>query len=306
MGKPLTGLEIGSLSVKVAQVMRERHTWKLVHCAEVLFPPETIDVSNKSENIIDSGLFHDALRQALKSPNGGVTRVGMSLPNEIVKISIHDFDELPKSKAALREMIAWKEKGMLPYPVTNAQISHWSLSDTSAAKKRLLVALALQDIVRNYEMNLRRMRLQPEVIQPSAINHLNFYLNHIPPSGVQGFLGVFEDYFTFFVIEDGALSFYRGKRRYSHHVRFTQEISLTIQLYRNENPGKPIEALYLQSQVALPEDFQEDLSEDFDIETTSIDENSVITLDPGLQEEGKAFSVATFASAIGAAQSLMT
>jgi hypothetical protein len=233
-----------------------------------------------------------------------VSRIGVSLPNEIVKISIHSFDALPTSRPKVEELILWKEKPLLPFPLEKAKISYTVLEDTQGGKKRLLVALGSLDIIRDYELNLRKLRINPEIVQVSSINQMNFYINHLPATGIHSFLGVFDEYFSFFVLEEGRISFYRGKRKHPMYVRFIQEIGMTVQLFLDENPGKKPETVYVQSQVGLPQGFAKDVIQDFFFETRTINENELIALDPSLFGDGKPVSVAPYASAIGAAQSL--
>jgi hypothetical protein len=301
MTRLLTGLEISVSSARMVQVCREKQSWRLVRSMEIPFAPGTMDMSNKSKNIQEPEQFLHAIRGALKKMNEKVGRIGVSLPSEIIKIAVHSWDELPKSGEKIREMIAWKEKTLLPFPVEKARTSFFRLNGMKPGKESLLVAVGSEEIILDYETHLRSLRIEPEVVQPSAMNHLNFYSGHLPASGIYGFLGVLEDYFAFFVFEGKNLIFYRGKRKHTVPGRFLQEIAMTIQLYQDENPGKSIGALYIQSQPTLPDDFHSELSRECDFRTAGIDETGLITDDSGMKN-GRL--IASFASAIGAAQSL--
>jgi hypothetical protein len=304
MTRLLTGLEINISSAKMVQICRDRHTWRLIRRIEVPFAPGTLDLSNKNENIQDQEEFLRVLRGALKTMDGRVSRVGLSLPSEIIKIAVHSWDELPKSREKIHEMIAWKEKDLLPFPVEKARTSFFHLNGMRPGRQSLLVAVGSQEIIRDYEVRLRSLRVEPEVVQPSAINHLNFYSGHFHASGVYAFLGVLEDYFAFFVFEEKDLIFYRGKRRHSMPARFLQEIAMTMQLYQDENPGKTIGTIFLQSQSPLPESFYSELGRECDFRTTMLNEDDMITAGAVSRDRNKGLPIATFASAIGAAQSL--
>lgn len=304
MTRLLTGLDLSVTSAKMVQIRRDRHIWKLVRAAEMPLPPGTLDMSNKTENIVDPEGFLTALRTVLERMEGRVSRVGLSLPSEVIKISIHTYDELPKSREKIHEIIAWKEKDLLPFPVEKARTSFFQLNGMNPGKESLLVAVGSQEIIRNYEMHLKTLHIDPEIVQPSAINHLNFYLDHLPVSGICAFLGILEDYFAFFVFKSKELIFYRGKRKQSLHERFLQEISMTMQLYEEEHPGKPIETLFVQSQVALPKEFHSELRRDSDFRIKILEEEAIVEPDPALRDRGKTNPLSFYASAIGAAQSL--
>lgn len=304
MTRLLSGLEICVSSARMVQICRERHTWRLLRRVEIPFAPGTLDMSNKSDNIQDSDRFIQALRGALKDMGGKVSRVGLSLPSEIIKIAVHSWDELPKSREKIHEMIAWKEKDLLPFPVGKARTSFHHLNGMRPGKHSLLVAVGSQEIIHGYETCLRGLRIEPAIVQPSVINHLNFYAGHLPDSGVVGFLGVLEEYFAFFVFEQRDLIFYRGKRKHPVPARFLQEIAMTMQLYQDENPGKPIGTLFLQGQAPLPDGFCSELSRECGFQTSRIEEAGLISTASGPGDRGQGAIIAAYASAIGAAQSL--
>jgi type IV pilus assembly protein PilM len=304
MTRLLTGLEISVSSARMVQICRERQGWRLVRRVDIPFAPGTLDVSNKLKNIQDPDQFLQAVRWALKSMEGKVTRVGISLPSEIVKIAVHTWDELPKSREKIHEMIVWKEKDLLPFPMEEARTAFFHLNGMRPGKHSLLVAVGSREIIGDYEMRLRSLRLEPEVVHPSAINHLNFYSGSLPDSGVVGFLSVLEDYFAFLVFEEKHLIFYRGKRIHATPARFLQEVAMTVQLYDDENSGKSIGTLFVQSQSPLPGHFYAGLSRECVFETISLDEGLMIASGADLTGKTGSMPIASYASAIGAAQSL--
>lgn len=304
MTRLLTGLELNNHAARMVQIRREKQSWKLVRGVEIPFPPGTLDMSNRSENILDPAQFLAVLKRGLKSMTGKVNRIGLSVPSEIIKISIHTWDELPKSEEQIQKMIAWKERELLPFPVEQARTSFYPLNGIRPGKESLLVAMGSRQIIRDYEVHLRSLRLEPQVVQPSAISHLNFYSGHLPASGVFAFLSVLDDYFAFFVFEGQAMIFYRGKRKSSVPSRFLQECAMTIQLYQDENPGKPIETIFIQSQKNLPGSFRAEFGKECSFRLAALDESQIISPDASLGTEGKSINTALFASAIGAAQSL--
>ncbi|RJR44801.1 MAG: hypothetical protein C4576_12830 [Desulfobacteraceae bacterium] len=301
MTRLFTGLELSISSVKMVQICRERHLWRLVRNVEIPFPPGTMDMSNKCRNIQEPEQFLRVLGGAVGKMEGRVGRVGVSLPGEIIKIAVHSWDELPKSVERIHEMIAWKEKGLLPFPVEKARTSFFRLNGMRPGKESLLVAVGSEEIIRDYEVRLRSLRIEPESVQPSVMNQMNFYAARLPASGVHGFLGVLDDYFAFFVFEGKSLIFYRGKRKHALPLRFLQEIAMTIQLYQDENPGRPIGTLVIQSQSVLPENFHAELSRECEFRIERLDETEIIVGGTG-QRDGRV--IASFASAIGAAQSI--
>ena len=303
--KPLTGLEIDDSSLKMVQVIREKKGWRLIRCKKISLPDETMELSHKDENILDPYHFQHAVEEALADMTGKVTRVGISLPNESLKITTHSLENLHNKKSRIKELIAWKEKTTLPFPVEKAKISFSSFYPKSMEGKVFyLVAIGFEDIIKDFEVNMQRLKINAEVIRPSVINHINFYTSALDNSGIKAFLGLFEHYFSFFVFEDSQMIFYRGKRRSASYFHFVQEIDMTIELFQREYPDKMIETLCLGSQIELTHDLESELEGYSDMDMVLINEKNIITPDQNL-DNGEALNIGTYTSAIGAAQSLI-
>ena len=209
----LTGMEITSEGVKLVRVMREKRGWKLLGCISVPFPDDTLKLSYKNQNVNDPQAFTRVIREVVRKAEIRGGRVGLSIPSEVVKVSIQQYAELPRSVEEIERMIAWWSRKSLPFPVEGSQISYHPLNQHGRGEKRLLVAIGFKEVIREYEMDLREVRIYPEVIRPSCLNQFNFYQERIPPSGVVGFLGLLENFFTLFVFNGADLVFYHGVRR---------------------------------------------------------------------------------------------
>ncbi|MFW9906040.1 MAG: hypothetical protein ACFFFH_17085 [Candidatus Thorarchaeota archaeon] len=304
--KPLTGLAIDGSSVKMVQVFKEKKGWRLIRCKDHSLPPETLELSRKDENIIDPNRFIETVDVLSQAMSGPVNRIGLSLPDEILKVTTHMFEGVHESNAKIKQFISWKEKSTLPFPVEKSQISIHSFAPKSKEGRLYLAAIGLKDIISDYEMNFKRLKINPEVIRPSGINHINFYLDHLNLSGITGFLGLFEQYFTFFIFEDEQLIFYRGKRKPLSYVYFLQEIDMTLELFKREYPDSEIEKVYLGSQVELSQDLELEIAAYSEIDITLIDESEMISLDPDLYDDNEEkIKIGPYVSAIGAAQSLV-
>ncbi len=302
--KPFTGLEIDSTSIKMAQVIKEKRNWRLLSCKSLSLPPDVLELSYKEENIIDPYQFRESIQEILKSAVGHVSRVGLSLPNEIVKVVIHRFNGIKESSAKIAQLIQWKEKASLPFPIEKAKISISTFTHKATEERSFLTGIGFKDVILDYELNLKRFKVNAEVIQPSGINHLNFYMPFMDPSGITAFLGLFEKYFTFFVFEDSQLIFFRGKRRSFSFVHFLQDIDMTIELFQRDYPSKEIGKLFFGSQVGLTQDLEQEIKEYTYMDFTVLDENEIVFLDEGLTKTAKDIDIAYYAAAIGAAQSL--
>jgi len=339
--KILTGLDIDRDSIKVARIEKESNGWKLVQCASASFPEETVKLSFKAINIIDADRFLDTVKRAMKLADGEVSQiektftdffevrkkfipqkfydiinrtinllspipgVGLSLPNETIKIAIQEYGDLPGSRIEIDKMIAWKTAKSLHFSMEDTKISHCMIGEGLTGEKRLLVTIGMKNVINKFEQNLTRLKINAKVIRPAGINQLNFFINHLPSKGVIAYIGLFEYFFTFFVFEDAHLAFYHGVKKGFSDLQFFQDVDLVMSYYQRENPGKMIEKLCIGSHVGFHKELKEVFGNLSEIDVQIIDENRLINTDHNLVKFKKGENISHYISAIGAAQSLV-
>jgi len=304
----LTGIEISEAGITVAQVEKEKSGWRLLHGSTVPFPEEVITLSYKEKNIVSEELFRETIRKAFEETQtkGQVPYLGVSIPNEIVKISIQKFEELPRSKSEIERMIAWEMEKTLHFPLESTKISYHMIDSQGEKDRHLLVTAGVLDVINDYENNLINAKLLPSVIRPAGINQYNFFRTMLPEKGVIAFLGLYEKFFTFFVFENGGLAFYHGTKNGFSDPHFFQDVDMTMQHYFNINPDREIEKLYVGSQVAFHQELKDVFKTRRHMGVSIIEESHLIKTDMDPDDPGSRTRLSSLSSAIGAAQSLST
>jgi hypothetical protein len=79
---------------------------------------------------------------------------------------------------------------------------------------------------------------------------------------------------------------------------------MTIELFHEEYPGRGIDRLALGRQLVLSFNMDTEFENYPEMEINLIDENSIIALDEAVTADNKDLIISSYASAIGAAQSL--
>lgn len=314
--KSLAGIEITPFFIKTSRVEKRKSGWFLTHWGELPLPPGAVKCSYKSINVLDTDAFQNAVWSAVDAIGGEVFRMGVSLPNETMKILVQEFDELPRSGAEIQKMVSWWVGKTFRISPDEFVISYQLLGKSPEGKSRLLVILAFREIVLQYESLLKDQDIIPEIICPSGINQLNFYSDEIPSTGIIAFLGFFEAYFSFVVIEDGHILFYHGVKKGPSDSHFNHHLDMTLQFFIDACPDKKIERLYMGYPGHYYRDLSEGLMEIIAKDIVIIDESRFISIENGHGREeefpmttysgaiGSARCVSYFSAAIGAAQSL--
>ncbi len=310
--KILTGLDITGTSVKVAQIEKLKNGWKLLRCGSIPIPENTIKLSYKSKNIINIELFHQTIRESMELFAGGVSIAGLSIPNEIVKSSIHKYEELPKPKAEIKKMVEWGVGKLLPFPVENMKISYHIIGKNQAGESVLFVTIGIQDVINEYELSLKKLKIDAKIIRPSGVSQLNFYINELaqfyinkpPKTACVAYIGLFDNFFTLFVFEDAQLIYYYGVKKGFSDIHFFQNIDMAMLHYLNKNPDKQIEKVFIGSQVGYHQELEDVLRSIIDENIHIEDEKQIIEKTIFHSEVKGLKNILSYTSAIGAAQSL--
>lgn len=306
--KILTGLDITRTSVKVAQIEKLKKGWKLLRCGSVPIPENTIRLSYKSKNIINIELFHQTIRESMELLAGEVSIAGLSIPNEIVKSSIHKYGELPKSKAEIGKMVEWGVGKLLPFHVKNMKISYHIIGKNQAGESALFVTIGIQDVINEYELSLKELKIDAKIIRPSGVSQLNFYINNInkpAQTACVAYIGLFDNFFTLFVFEDAQLIYYCGVKKGFSDIHFSQNIDMAMLHYLDKNPDKQIEKFFIGSQVGHHQELEDVLRSIIDENIHIEDEKQIIEKAISHSEVKGLKNLLPYTSAIGAAQSLV-
>lgn len=302
--KILTGLEISETAINVAQIEKKGSGWRLIQSKTVPFPEGTIKLSYKKNNILDANQFRETVKEALQDSTRKVSSVGLSIPNDIVKVSIKKFDGLPDSDSETERMIAWSTEKSLHFPEKSTKIAYELIEENDKKEKWMLVAICIKDVIKEYELNLKELKLIPKVVRPSGINQFNFFSKDLPSTGTNAFLGLYENYFTFLVFEDANLKFFHGFKKGFSDLYFFKDIDMTMQHFMNSNPDKEVENLYIGSQVAFHNEIEEVFRNLSDMNIIIMDESHYIEAKSNTEDKNERERISYFVSAIGAAFSL--
>ncbi len=302
--KRFTGMEIASNALRMALSERSGKQWRLVKSASMPLPEGTIKPAFKSLNIVEPNLFLEAVQRLMGEFEGAGRTVALSLPSEIVRILIREYPKLPESKAETEKLISWSLEKSFHFPIENTKIAYQAIGGDVSGAQQLLVTIAMRDVIRQYEDLLAKLTVDVRVVRPAGINLFNFFSPGLPRKGTHAFLGLFDNYFSFLVFENEQLTFFHGVKRGFSDLQFFQDVDLTMQHYLESNPGKRIERLSVGSQVGYHVELKEVLGNLIDIKLDILDEGELIESDFDLSHPLERLKLSSFASAIGAAQSL--
>jgi len=302
--KIYTGLSISPSCVNAVQVQKNKTGWELLRWAHHPFSQDKLSYSFQNTNAPDFKRLATAISEVIEPMDTKKAVIGLALPNDVIKVSIKTYKNLPETDAKIAEMIAWEMEKAIQLSPASIRIGHYRPGHSQDASKRLLAAIGVEAVLNEYESLCSELKLEIRTVAPAALCQFNFYSYVLPSSGVIAFSGLFENFFTLFIIENGQLKFYQGIKKRPDKNYYLNDIDRALQFYFQENRDKPIETLYIGSQIGARAKLQPLFNRLANIKNDIPDESRLIDLNTNCQPFDKKLGLNAFSTAIGAAQSL--
>ncbi len=158
--KNAVALDIGSSSIKVAQMNQTRRGWEIIRLGYAELPPEAI----VDGSIIDSITVTNAIKSLIKEQNIGVKDTVSSLTGHSVIIKKVSFPAM--SEEELADSIQWEAEQYIPFPIIDVNIDFQILGATTEGRGQMEVMLVAvkKDVINDYTNVIKEAGLNPVVI----------------------------------------------------------------------------------------------------------------------------------------------
>jgi hypothetical protein len=163
---PLVAVEVRPRSLAAVRLAREGGRLGLGAAGTVDLPPGALEVSLTKPNLTDPGAFQGALRAVLErvgALSGGP--VSLVLPDPAVRATLVPSAGLRGRRAETEELIRFRLHKALPsdFDVRSARLA-WQ-----AAGDQLVVAVAREEVVREYEDALAALGHHAGLLEPASL-----------------------------------------------------------------------------------------------------------------------------------------
>lgn len=202
--------------------------------------PSFIVPSLSEKNIPDADKFKETIKTLFSNAGISGKRISLAVPDAGVKISFVEFEDIPKEREKVMELIKWNLKKALPFPSDEAIVDFQIINVPSDRSRlyRLIVALMRKAVLEQYEILLSDCRLIPEVIIPSSFASYNLYHDCLLGTPVCALLTVSPKNITVMVIKHGKPCFHRSKE-IGGEKDALREISASLNYYHDIDGEMP-------------------------------------------------------------------
>jgi type IV pilus assembly protein PilM len=136
-------------------------------CASSELAPGSVVPDLIETNLRQPDAVFETVRDTLGSVGGRSRDVIAVLPDAAVRVVLLDFEALPSKRDEAESVVRFRLKKSLPFDVEKARVSyHVQPSSTGV---RVIAAVALANVVDDYEAAFRQAGYEPGVVMPSML-----------------------------------------------------------------------------------------------------------------------------------------
>jgi type IV pilus assembly protein PilM len=163
--RPKLACEIAADRVIAARVSDSGHVLEL--CTTNELAPGCVVPDLAESNLRERSSVVKALRQTLETLGGRSRDVVAVLPDAAVRVVLLDFETLPSKRDEAEGVVRFRLRKSLPFDVDRAKVSYQA--ETVGGAVRVVAAVALNDVVEDYESAFREAGFSPGVVLPSML-----------------------------------------------------------------------------------------------------------------------------------------
>jgi type IV pilus assembly protein PilM len=301
-GRKALGIEIGRDGARMVHVAGQSHSPNLLAYQEVSFPPDTLRIALKEENVVDAAQFVTKVREAHLKLLAGTSRISVSLPDAAGHVHLLDLETRFRTKEEGINVIRWKLKKNFPLDINEMHLDYQVLREKENGDISVLVSLISRRVVKQYEELLAEAGLQPNRIDFTTFNLFRYFSSRLENMGNAAFIVHYSDTLSIMMFTDGVLDFFRSKEFLSGPVeanRLYREISNSFLFYRDSRPGWSLNDVFFVSPQDNVEIMRAVIAEATALDPILLDASRIVT-----RNEGPAPAASTLhdlAAAVGAA-----
>lgn len=209
---PGVAIEIAAGRVTVAEFGGGGASPAISAFASEPLPREAVVPALTGTNIPHPQVVTAALRIALdraglRSPR----RAALILPDSVAKVSLLQFEELPKHAADLDQLVRLQSRKSTPFPIEEAQVSYVT-ANTDGKATTMAATIARRDVIAEYEAVVGAVGGHAGLVDLASFNVMNALMGTgTVPAADWLLVCLSAEATTLAILRGGALMFYRHR-----------------------------------------------------------------------------------------------
>lgn len=241
------GLDLCQEGARLVLVSGKQSQPQLDEFRIAAFPAETVKISIREPNVINSGAFIATIRENYLQLLTGIKKVAVSLPDAAGRIVLVDLETRFKNKKEGADIIRWKLKKSFPFNVNDMHLDYQVIQEKETGEVEVLVSLIARQVIAQYEELLGEAGLEPNRIDFTTFNLYRLFAPRLELVENVAFVASYGGTFSILVFSGGTLTFYRSKELPGgggDSARLFREINSSFLVFQDKHPGHEIEEVY--------------------------------------------------------------
>jgi hypothetical protein len=211
------------------------------------YPPNTLGAGPSGTPLFSRDAIAGAVDVARKVSGGRLSKASVVFPDSWARILPIDFDTLPESEDAVRDMVLWKLKKLLPGISEDLSVVFDEMPRAGSGEIRLLVAAAPSESLRSIEQSFESVGVRVGTLTPAS---LALFCGLSPVLGAlaggdYGLLHRSPGSLVFVIARDGSPVFFRQRPDEEGEEDQDQEVRLSLSYYMEKLHGSGLSAVYV-------------------------------------------------------------
>lgn len=174
---PTVAIELATRRVTVAALSAASGRAAITAYATEPLSADAIAPALTGINIPDVAAVAGALRRALdRAGLRSTRRAGLIVPDTVARVTLLPFEQVPAKAAEVDQIVHWQIKKSTPFPLEEAQISHFEVHADGAART-LAAVVARRDVVAQYEAVVEGAGIHAGLVDLASFNVMNALLS---------------------------------------------------------------------------------------------------------------------------------
>lgn len=211
------------------------------------YPPNTLGAGPSGTPIFSREAVADAVDSARKLSGGRLSKASVVFPDSWARILPIEFDTLPESEDAVRDMVLWKLKKLLPGISEELSVVFERMPRVGDGEIRLLVAAAPTELLRSIEQSFESAGVRVGALAPASLALFEGLSPVLAPlaGGDYGLLHRSAGSLVFVIARDGSPVFFRQRPDDEGDEDQDQEVRLSLSYYLEKLHGSGLSAVYV-------------------------------------------------------------
>ncbi|MGH9367654.1 MAG: hypothetical protein ACRD3M_08270, partial [Thermoanaerobaculia bacterium] len=216
------------------------------------YPGGALGSSPSGTPLFTREALSEAVTAARRLSEERLSRASVVFPDAWARILPVDFDTLPDSEEAVREMVRWKLKKLLPGVTSELSVAFGAMPPPGAGGRRLLVAAAPAESLQSIERAFEALGVRVGLLSPAS---LALFEGLAPRLGARSggdyaLLHRTSGCLSFLIARDGEPLFFRQRPSEEGGEEHAQELRLSLSYYAEKLQGPGLAAVYVHDELA--------------------------------------------------------